>query len=149
MVNAERAARVVIPCTACGKRNRVPTIAAGCPRCGQCSAALPWVVPATDGGFAQVAEQAPVPVLVDLWAPWCGPCHVVSPMIERLAADHAGRLKVVKVNVDESPAISMRFGVQGIPTLLMLHHGRVLDRQTGAPPEPALRAWVEEALPVE
>lgn len=136
----------VAACGACGKRNRIPRAAKGHPRCGRCGAALPWIVSATDSDFAAIAEGARLPVLVDLWAPWCGPCRVVSPMVERLATTHAGRLKVVKVNVDESPAVSMRFGVQGIPTLLVLRDGQVVDRQTGAPPEPVLRDWVDRAL---
>lgn len=144
--DATPAARVVTACAACGTRNRVPTSAGGAPRCGRCSAALPWIVSAAERDFTQIAERAPVPVLVDLWAPWCGPCRTVSPMVERLAATYAGRLKVVKVNVDEAPAISMRFGVQGIPTLVVLRDGQVVDRQTGAPPESALRTWVEQSL---
>ncbi len=96
--------------------------------------------------FDAVADSSRIAVLVDLWAPWCGPCRMVSPALERLARDLAGRVKLVKVNVDEAPAVSERFGVRGIPTLLVLRHGGVVARQTGAPPEPALRAWLEGAL---
>lgn len=144
--DALRTDRVVTACPACGKRKQIPTRANGHPRCGRCKAALPWTVSATDSDFTEIAERARVPVLVDLWAPWCGPCHAVSPMVERVATAYAGRLKIVKVNVDESPGVSLRFGVQGIPTLLVLRDGRVIDRQTGASPESALRTWVDRAL---
>ncbi len=83
---------------------------------------------------------------MDLWAPWCGPCRTVSPTLERLAREYPGRVKLVKVDVDQAPALARRFGVQGIPTLLVMHGDRVVARQTGAPPEPALRAWLDGAL---
>jgi thioredoxin 2 len=104
------------------------------------------MVDAADDSFADVADAAKIPVLVDLWAPWCGPCRMVSPALEQLARGMAGRLKLVKVNVDESPRLAERFAVQGIPTLLLLRGGEVVARQTGAAPEHALRAWLEQAL---
>ncbi|MGY1679687.1 thioredoxin [Geodermatophilus sp. SYSU D01176] len=134
------------PCSACGQRNRVPAAAAGTPRCGRCRAALPWVADAGDADFAEVAERSPVPVLVDLWATWCGPCRAVSPALERLAAALAGRVKLVKVDVDAAPGLARRFGVQAVPTLLVLDRGEVVARQAGAAPEHALRAWLEGAL---
>jgi len=85
-------------------------------------------------------------VLIDLWAPWCGPCRMVSPTLERLAAEMAGRMKLVKVNVDESPRLSGRFGVQGIPTLILMVGGQEKARQTGAAPENVLRTWIEQNL---
>jgi thioredoxin 2 len=136
----------LVRCPHCGRRNRVPAAASGTPRCGNCHRPLPWIADAGDGTFAEVAERSPVPALVDLWAPWCGPCRMVSPALEQLAAEMAGQLKLVKVNVDESPSLQQRFGVQAIPTLLMLRDGQVVARQTGAAPPPALRAWVTEAL---
>jgi thioredoxin 2 len=107
---------------------------------------LPWIADADDTTFAEIAEAAKVPVIVDLWAPWCGPCRMVSPALEQLARDLAGQVKLVKVNVDDSPQISQRFAAQAIPTLLVLRGGRVAARQTGAVPLPALRAWVDQAL---
>ena len=136
----------VVVCPKCGRKNRVPAAAAGTPRCGHCHNPLPWIVDAGDDSFAERVEQARMPVLVDLWAPWCGPCRAVSPALENLARDRAGRIKLVKVNVDESPAIAARFGVQGIPTLLVLDKGTVVTRQTGAAPEAALRQWLDQAL---
>jgi thioredoxin 2 len=140
------AASTIVVCPNCGRKNRVPAAAAGRPRCGHCHQPLPWVAEADDRSFAQVAEEAQVPVLVDLWAPWCGPCRAVSPALENLARDHAGEIKLVKVNVDESPVIAGRFGVQGIPTLLVLDKGTVVARQTGAAPESVLRQWLDRAL---
>jgi thioredoxin 2 len=136
----------LVKCPNCGRRNRVPAAASGTPRCGECHQPLPWIVDAGDQSFAEVAEQASVPVLVDLWAPWCGPCRMVSPALEQLAAEMAGRLKLVKVNVDESPTLQQRFGVQAIPTLMVLRDGQVAARKTGAAPAPALRTWLTEAL---
>jgi thioredoxin 2 len=136
----------VITCPNCGRRNRVPAAANGTPRCGNCHKPLPWIVNAGDDDFAEVAEHASVPALVDLWAPWCGPCRMVSPALEQLATEMAGKLKLVKVNVDESPKLQQRFGVQAIPTLLLLRNGAVAARQTGAAPAGALRTWLERGL---
>ena len=104
------------------------------------------MVEAGDDDFAEVVDAARIPVLVDLWAPWCGPCRMVSPALEQLARVMAGRLKLVKVNVDESPRLAARFSVQGIPTLLLLRRGEVVARQTGAAPESALREWLQRSL---
>jgi thioredoxin 2 len=136
----------VVRCENCGRRNRVPAAATGTPRCGNCHQPLPWIVDAGDEDFTEVAEQASVPVLVDLWAPWCGPCRMVSPALAQLAGEMAGRLKLVKVNVDEAPKLQQRFGVQAIPTLMVLRNGQVIAPQAGAAPAPALRSWLEQAL---
>ena len=135
----------VVTCPNCGKRNRVPAVARGVPRCANCHTALPWLTSAGDGDFEEVAGGSTLPVLVDLWAPWCGPCRVVEPGVERAARSLAGRLKVVKVNVDEAPRTAERLGVQGIPTLVLLRDGREVARQVGAVPPPALLRWAEEA----
>lgn len=136
-------ANQIVTCPACGARNRVPAVAAGVPRCPQCKENLPWVASATDDDFDAVADSSKIPVLVDLWAPWCGPCRQVSPLLEKLAAERAGRLKLVKVNVDESPLTQARFGVQAIPTLLLFTGGKKVGVQRGAVPMPALRQWVD------
>ena len=115
----------LVTCPHCGRRNRVPPAAAGIPRCGQCDRPLPWITDAADDTFADVAEAADLPVLVNLWAPWCGPCRVVSPALAKLATELAGQIKLVKVNVDESPQLRQRFSVQAIPTLLVLRQGQV------------------------
>jgi thioredoxin 2 len=136
----------VVQCPSCGKANRVPAAATGTPRCAQCHTALPWVVDAGVANYTAAADDSPMPVLVDLWAPWCGPCRAVSPALEQLAQRYAGRVKLVKVNVDEAEPLALRFQVRGIPTLLVMNHGKVIARQTGAAPEDALRRWLDGAL---
>jgi thioredoxin 2 len=136
----------LITCPHCGRKNRVPAAAAGTPRCGSCHKPLPWIVNAGDDSFGEVAEKSTVPVLVDLWAPWCGPCRMVSPALAQLATERAGSLKLVKVNVDESPRLQQRFGIQSIPTLMVLRGGEVIARQVGAAPADALRSWLERSL---
>lgn len=136
----------LLACPSCGKINRVPAQASGHPRCGNCKADLPWIVAAGDNDFAAVAEQSPVPVLVDFWAAWCGPCRMVSPVLDKLARERPGKLKLVKVDVDKSPGLSRRFDVQAIPTLMVLVDGKVAARQAGAAPAEVLRSWLDKAL---
>jgi thioredoxin 2 len=107
---------------------------------------MPWVIDADDGSFSQVVEQASIPVVVDFWAPWCQPCRMVSPALERVATDLAGRIKLVKVNVDIAPALQRRFEVRSIPTLLIFKDGQVIASQLGAASAPAIRTWVDQAL---
>lgn len=136
----------VVTCPNCAANNRTPAAAAGRPRCAKCHHWLPWIVDAGDQNFGEVAEQSPVPALVDLWATWCGPCRMVSPALEQLARERAGQLKLVKVDVDAAPDLSRRFGVQAVPTLLLLDRGQVLARKAGAAPVAALRTWLDSAL---
>jgi thioredoxin 2 len=136
----------VVSCPDCGRRNRVPIAARGVPRCGSCHRLLPWLVEAGKGDVDRVLEQARVPVLMDLWAPWCGPCQVVSPAVEAIGRERAGGLQVVKVNVDEAPAVAARFEARSIPTLLLFERGKLLGRQVGALPLEALQRWVDRVL---
>jgi thioredoxin 2 len=136
-----------VTCPHCGKRNRVPVAAEGKPRCANCHQWLPWIAAADDNNFADVVEKSSVPVLVDLWATWCGPCRTVSPALEQLAAERAGNLKLVKIDVDRAPRLSHRFTVRAVPTLLILDHGEVVSRQAGAAPIAALRSWLDKAIP--
>jgi thioredoxin 2 len=133
-------------CPHCAKSNRVPSSAGGLPRCGHCHQLLPWIVAASDGDFAEVAEGATLPVLVDFWAVWCGPCRTVSPVLDQLARERAGRVKLVKVDVDNSPHLAWRFGIQAVPTLMILIGGKVLARRAGAAPAAALRSWINGVL---
>jgi thioredoxin 2 len=133
-------------CSHCGKLNRVPAAAEGKPRCGNCHQWLPWIASAGDHDFSDVVEKASVPVLVDVWATWCGPCQVVSPALGQLAAERAGRLKLVKVDVDEAPGIAQRFTVRAVPTLLLIIHGQVVARQSGAASVAVLRKWLDKSL---
>ncbi|BBX19502.1 thioredoxin [Mycolicibacterium duvalii] len=135
-----------VKCPNCGTVNRVPAAANGTPRCAKCHESLPWIAVAGDDDFAEVAERAKMPVLVDLWATWCGPCRMVSPVLEQLAAERAGRLKLVKVDVDAAPRTAQRFSVQAVPTLLVMSGGTVLVRRSGAAPVATLRTWLDQAL---
>jgi thioredoxin 2 len=137
----------LIRCPVCGKQNRVRPAAKGAPHCGSCGAPLPWITESGEADFAAVVEQSDLPVLVDFWAPWCAPCRVVSPIVERIGQDLRGQLKVVKVNSDTAPTLSSRFNIRAIPTLMLFDHGRVADRVTGALGPGALRAWVQQRLP--
>ncbi|MDX1631231.1 MAG: thioredoxin TrxC [Thermoanaerobaculia bacterium] len=128
----------LVDCPACGATNRLGGDAGKrVPRCGRCRAYLPWVVSVTESTFDREIE-AGVPVLVDFWADWCGPCHAVAPVLEEVAREKAGRLKVVKVDVDAHPGLQNRFRVSGIPTLILFRDGEAVDRVSGALPKGAL-----------
>lgn len=133
-------------CPSCGRKNRVPEATAGRPRCAVCHADLPWIVDAGSTGSFDRAVAGNMLALVDLWAPWCGPCRTIAPAIERAAVTYAGRLKVVKVNVDDVPGVSARYDVRGIPTLLLMRDSSVVAQQVGALPERRLTAWIDAAL---
>src|SRR4051812_16931816 len=135
------AAGMIVACPNCGTKNRVRPTPEGVPRCSVCQTLLPWIVEASADTFDEEITSS-LPVLVDLWAPWCAPCRMVSPLVERLGRENAGRLKVVKLNVDEAPAISARYDVRGIPLLLLIKGGSEIDRLTGAAPMAQLRVWL-------
>jgi thioredoxin 2 len=133
----------IITCPNCATKNRIRPTAQGVPRCSVCHTLLPWIVDAGAGSFDEEIT-ASVPVLVDFWAPWCGPCRMVSPVVEQMGREYAGRLKVVKLDVDQAPAIASRFGVQGIPLLVVIRDGQEIDRLVGAVPAATLRATLEQ-----
>lgn len=128
-----------IRCPNCGATNRVGKLAQGRePVCGRCKTSLlasgkPLTV--TDATFAAEVERSPLPVLLDLWAAWCGPCLMLAPVIEELAAELAGRVRVAKLNIDENPLTARRFNVQSIPTLLVFKGGQEVDRIVGVQPK--------------
>jgi thioredoxin 2 len=135
----------IVTCPNCGTKNRVASAQEGVPRCGNCHNALPWIVDSDAESFDRDIASTLL-VLVDFWAPWCGPCRMVSPVVERVGAELAGRLKVVKLNVDEAPAIAGRYQVQGIPLLVLHRDGKEIDRLVGAVGEPQLRGWLDRHL---
>jgi thioredoxin 2 len=139
------AAPAIVACTNCAKKNRVPVVARGTPRCAACHTPLPWIVDADAQDFAG-AIDAGMPVLVDFWAGWCAPCRMISPIVERLGRELAGRLKVVKLDVDGAPDVAARHGAQSIPLLVLFRGGEEVDRVVGAVPERQLRQWLEPHL---
>jgi len=102
----------------------------------------------TDAAFEKTILQSNIPAIVDFWAPWCGPCRMVAPTLDKLAKEHAGKLLVAKVNTDENQEWASKFGVQGIPTMLFVANGKIVHRQVGALPEPMLRDVVTQFLEV-
>jgi thioredoxin 2 len=135
----------IIGCPTCNARNRVGPIARGVPRCPHCKSTLPWVVDADADTFTS-ETIASVPVVVDFWAAWCGPCRMISPVLEDLAKRHAGHLKVVKVDVDANSGLATRFGAQSIPLLVVIRDGKEVDRVVGALPRAALEQRLGSVL---
>jgi len=133
----------LIRCPSCGATNRVSQeakekIEGGlAPVCGRCKTPLSSdnrPVSVTDATFAEEVERSPVPVLLDLWAPWCGPCRMIAPVLESLASEWAGRVRIAKLNVDENPATASRFNARSIPLLVVIKDGREVDRIVGVQP---------------
>jgi thioredoxin 2 len=143
---------VLIRCPTCGVTNRVPRakLAQGLrATCGACKASLPpdgRPVTVTDATFASLVEGSPLPVLLDMWAEWCGPCRIVAPVIDELAGTMAGQVRIAKLNVDENPGTASRFGVQSIPTLLVFKNGREIDRMVGVQPKPEIVRRLERVI---
>ncbi len=132
-------------CPSCGAKNRIPfSRLHQRPKCGKCKEPLPLVdapyaVP-DEATFETMVAESSVPVLVDFWAAWCGPCRMIAPELEKLARDRAGRLLVAKVDTEALPGLAARFGVRGIPTLVLFEHGREKNRVSGAMPASAIAA---------
>jgi thioredoxin 2 len=142
----------MIRCLVCGATNRVPNekIAQGLePICGRCKKTLPVASPpltVTDATFSTEIEQSPLPVLLDVWAEWCAPCRTIAPVIEELAKEMAGRVKVAKLNIDENPVTAQHFKIWSIPTLLVLKAGQEIDRIVGVQPKAEIVRRLERVI---
>jgi len=132
-------------CSNCGASTRIGPSERGAPHCGRCGKPLAWVVDASESSFEIEARAQPT-VVIDLWAPWCGPCRFVSPILDELAHDYAGRLKVVKVNVDDNQGLARRFDAMSIPTMVILRDGQVVNRIVGAAPKQQIEAQIKPYL---
>jgi thioredoxin 2 len=133
-------------CTVCGAKNRVPAKhLADAGRCGSCKAPLPPAgepIETDPVVFAEIVREAPVPVLVDFWAPWCAPCHAAAPEIRELAREMAGKALILKVNTEDHPDLAAQFGIQAIPTFVVLRNGRAVLSQAGVAPRAEMRRWL-------
>jgi thioredoxin 2 len=140
---------LVTACPACGKQNRIPAPhLTDHGRCGACKATLPPAqepIEAAESAFDEIIHAAKVPVLVDFWAPWCGPCRAVAPEIRALAQEVAGGALVLKVNSDEAPMLSQRYGIRSIPNLMIFHRGKPVAQRAGAAPKAELKRWLQSA----
>jgi len=142
----------LIRCSACGATNRVARakLEGGLrPVCGRCQTPLSTdvaPVPVTDATFSAEVERSPLPVVVDMWAAWCGPCRMIAPVLDELAEELAGRVRFAKLDVDANPATAARFAVRSIPTLLVLREGREIDRIVGVQPKAEIARRLERAI---
>ncbi len=143
---------VILACSACNAKNRIPlTRLDDAPICGKCQTPLPVddlsrPVDVSDQNFDQVVLASPIPVMVDCWAPWCGPCRSISPMMVSLARKYRARIKIAKLNLDENTMIGSRYSITSVPTFLLIQNGRIVDKLVGALPKEHLEAAVERIL---
>jgi thioredoxin 2 len=142
--------KATLPCSFCGQLNRLDLerLASG-PKCAQCGRPflLDRPVKLGDADFDKVISDGDVPVLVDFYADWCGPCKVMAPILDDLARSRQGRVIVGKLDTDRNPEVSARFGIRGIPTLIVFQKGREVARQTGAAPRATIEALVDRTGP--
>jgi thioredoxin 2 len=128
----------IAACVRCGTKNRISSSSRSqVPVCGKCGNPLPWIVSGTDSSFQEEISSF-LPVLVDFWAEWCAPCRATAPVLDGLAGDKAGRIKIVKVNVDQNPATAGRYNIRSIPTMILFKNGNIVDTLVGAMSKDAL-----------
>jgi len=145
--------RVLIKCRNCGARNRIPVARLNDgPRCGRCKTPFPAIatpnrpVVVSDRTFADEVLASPLPVLLDCWASWCAPCGAMAPVLDELARNYTGRLKIAKLNVDQNPVTASRFNVMSLPTLLFFRDGKVVDTAAGALPKQEVERYLYRFL---
>ncbi|MBN2299382.1 MAG: thioredoxin TrxC [Deltaproteobacteria bacterium] len=146
--------QLIVQCTRCGTKNRIPRSRThDKAMCGKCRMPITAVRPfssgavnVTDASFAREVLEHSGPVLVDFWAPWCGPCRMVSPVLEQLADEYSGKVKVVKLNVDENPSTASRYSIRSIPSLLFFKGGNVVNTLMGARPKEELQRHIQSML---
>jgi len=145
---------LIIPCPQCHTQNRIPSERIGqqatCGKCGTIFSTAGKIptspVKVTDTTFSQEVLQSPVPVLVDFWAPWCGPCRMIAPILDELSHEYTGRIKIAKVNTDENQSTAAHYQIQGIPTLLFIKNGQIVDRVVGVAQKPVLHEKIQQLL---
>lgn len=128
----------LVLCPQCGISNRLGTpTSAQAPICGKCKSALPWIITGSDISFRKELETS-MPVLVDFWAEWCAPCRMTAPVLDDLARDKAGHIKLVKINIDQNPTTAERFNIRSIPTMILFKNGQAVETLVGAMSKDAL-----------
>ncbi|MBI5583332.1 MAG: thioredoxin TrxC [Deltaproteobacteria bacterium] len=145
---------LIIPCPHCGTKNRIPWNRRGDQAiCGKCrrpfttgGSRLDHPVEVTDQSFTREVLQHPGPVVLDCWAPWCGPCRSVAPVLDQLAREYAGKVKIAKLNTDQNQQTARNYSIQSIPTLLFFKGGKLVNRQVGALPKPEMERLIRTIL---
>jgi len=135
-----------VTCATCRTKNQVPYVADDAPRCSQCQGFLPWIAHAADADFGPIADSSAVVVCVEMYATWAQPSRLLSPLLDRVVAERAGRVKLVKVNVEDARRVQSRYEARMIPTIILMWHGEEMARHAGALELPQLRRWLDQGI---